>query len=100
MDYRAILAGITTTFVIFAYFSLPTLRQLYGEVALLGVYGGMAILSGIIVYIIVERVTNITKVYLQNNTNEEDETDNEQEEIKEDKSESMVEKEMDSLKNN
>lgn len=98
MDYRAILAGITTSFVIFAYFSLPTLRELYGEVALLGVYGGMAILSGIIVYIIVERVTNITKVYLQNNTDKEDK-DNE-EEKKEDENESIVEKEMDSLKNN
>lgn len=99
MDYRAILTGVTTSFVIFAYFSLPTLRQLYGEVALLVVYGGMAILSGIIVYVIVARIANIAEVYLGDEIDEEDE-DNEKEQSEEDKSESVVKKEIDSLKNN
>jgi hypothetical protein len=101
MNGRALFAGITSAFIIFTYFSLPTLRSLYGEQALLAVYAGMAVLTGITVYIVVERTGSLAKkIYLKNTEDENDnceENKNDKEEEKENE-DNIVEQEMNSLK--
>lgn len=74
MNKRAIFASITSMFLVFTYFSLPTLRELYGESALLVTYGGISILCGIMVYIIFERVSKLTS---SNHTNKNEHKNNE-----------------------
>lgn len=101
MNGRALFAGITSAFIIFTYFSLPTLRSLYGEQALLAVYAGMAVLTGITVYIVVERTSSLAKkIYVKNTEDKNDnceENKNDKEEEKENE-DNIVEQEMNSLK--
>lgn len=99
MNSRALFAGITSAFIIFTYFSLPTLRSLYGEQALLAVYAGMAILTGITVYIIVERTSSLTKkIYLKNKEDNDEDDDCDEQSEKDEDNDDIVEKEMNSLK--
>lgn len=99
MNKRAIFASITSMFIVFTYFSLPILRELYGESALLATYGGISILCGVLVYIIFERASKMTnKLYndQEDKSNNEETEPNNNEKTETDK---IVDAEMDSLKN-
>lgn len=50
MDLKLILASVTAGLAVFTYFSLPILREMYGDVALLAVYAGLGLLSTVFVY--------------------------------------------------
>lgn len=50
MDLKSILASVTAGLAVFTYFSLPILREMYGDIALLAVYAGLGLLSAVFVY--------------------------------------------------
>jgi hypothetical protein len=50
MDIKSILASVTAGLAVFTYFSLPILREMYGDIALLAVYAGLGLLSTVFVY--------------------------------------------------
>lgn len=53
---RAVGYGTAAAVAVFTYLSLPLLRELYGPMVDLPVYGGVALLVGVLTYGIVRRI--------------------------------------------
>jgi hypothetical protein len=96
MDFKSILASITAGMGVFTYFSLPILREMYGDIALLVVYAGLGVLSAVFVYTVARKVRQVD---LSTQETKYDVTDSVDDDDKQDeKDDETVEREMQSLK--
>lgn len=95
MDKNAIFAGVIATFTVFTYLSLPILQDMYGPAALLGVYGGIAVLIGILTYIITNKIAQVNISKSNNSESNSDKND-----VDEESEDDIVETEVENLKNN
>ena len=93
MHRSSIFISIVVGFGVFTFLSVDILRDLYGEPALLAVYGVLAILTTFAVYTFTERIADMgskkNKIEESNNTDSESESNLDKE---------VVEKEMENLK--
>lgn len=96
MDFKSILASITAGIGVFTYFSLPILREMYGDIALLAVYAGLGVLSAVFVYTVVRKIRQVDLSKSEKPYDVTDTNDDEQGEAEEDNE--TVEKEIQSLK--
>lgn len=97
MDLKSILASVTAGLAVFTYFSLPILREMYGDIALLAVYAGLGLLSAVFVYTGTRKIreVDLSKSDKEYTINEETKDNNEK---KPEDDNDPVEKEIESLK--
>lgn len=95
MHRSSIFMAIVAGFGVFVFFSVDILRELYGPSALLVIYGLVAFFTTLAVYSVVERMYSINS---RKSSNEEKVEDSQPEKTQEDPESEVINKEVESLK--
>ena len=100
MDLKAILASVIAGVSVFTFFSLPILREMYGDIALLAVYGGLGLLASTFVYLVVSKLTKLDFSRFSTGRDEDNNQDSDDTPEESVDGEDLVNEEMETLKNN
>lgn len=57
--FRSAIVGGFVALSVFTYLALPILKDMFGQKALLPVYGGLGIVAGVVVYLVLTKAQRI-----------------------------------------